>query len=290
MASATHGPGGAAKGFSLGGGSMFVVTVRALSPQYDIWVDQKVAVEDDPTSAIERCKKEFVAAVRGWFRDHEPTEIYGVEFDPKKLETYSSGHMSKLWENGGEGDSPSIYSSPGGPAIAQVMEFVRGASGEWEERAVIYQLPKDAKPYHKGQTLDLFDNEFASGVGGAMGAAAADAGKKEFPDGTCPKCGAADLDYQDTNLYCCSCEEDGFSIDGGPDDPDIRRHLVKMYPDKYAPVEAETLEKLKLCRELGPAQQALLLRMLGGDLNLAPAAAEESTADEAGAAKRARIE
>lgn len=140
--------------------AIFVVTVRSLSPQYDVYVKLDQEIHDTPREAIAACRRLYVRVTRGWFRDHEPKAIYGVDFDPEKIDTYSQKHMARLWENGGPGDSPSIHASPFGPVVAKVTRFKRSASG-WdnEAAAVIFQLPKPDQRALRGQSpvYDLWE-------------------------------------------------------------------------------------------------------------------------------------
>lgn len=131
---------------------MFVCNIRTMAACYDIHCLVDTFVFDNKEEAVEKCRHLFIETVRKRFRSAGGTEIYGVEFDPDKVESYESGHYADLWNTG---DCRTAHSQPGGPATAQVMEFARPADGssQWEQLGVVYQLPKNSSRRHTRAAL-----------------------------------------------------------------------------------------------------------------------------------------
>eukprot|EP00658_Telonema_sp_P-2_P056355 TRINITY_DN44814_c0_g2_i1.p1 TRINITY_DN44814_c0_g2~~TRINITY_DN44814_c0_g2_i1.p1 ORF type:complete len:280 (+),score=50.59 TRINITY_DN44814_c0_g2_i1:169-1008(+) len=231
---------------------LYVVNVRTLAPVYDIHVFVQTSMHDTAQGAIAACRREFVEAVRNNFRDPGETEIYGREFDPQRIEEYDTCHMSELYHNGGQPDASSPYANPGGPAIAQVLEFAKPPGGGWKEHAVIYQLPVSSKPFYRRQRL--CDSKMS------------ETDEQEKPPaepGRCPDCGGSGLDF-DPNcglLFCCQ-DECEWEMSGDEHDPAVRAHLSVCYPDHYPAIDPGVLVVLNATNDLTADQQMALKPLL----------------------------
>lgn len=283
--------------------AMFVVVVRTVSPVYDVWANAKSTLHNTVEEAVAACKREFVAEVRACFREAGDTAIYGVEFDPERVEEYDQDHMTRLFSNGGECDANTPYASPGGPAIAQVLEFRKtesdgSAAGQWQEHSVRYQLPRTTRVFFPSR------QKWGNALPGTETSAGTPA-SKETPQkepGVCPQCGSTKLDYDESRggrLFCRDLEDPadpesepcGWEVEGEDDDPAIRPHLVARFG--YEPIDHETLVALKACKEAldGAAPFSLdVLRRLCIKWEAPLAEKESDSRGDDRSSKRARTE
>ncbi|KAJ3130359.1 hypothetical protein HK098_002588 [Nowakowskiella sp. JEL0407] len=140
---------------------VYLISVRTVRPVYDVHVflRNEMFLASDRKEAILFGEKIFLEELYNSFvnGNAECVALYGgfTTFDESNLSQYSIEDFKVIWENGGECDCRTSYTSPCGPITLEVFELqMQGTAAEYDahwteaegieklEKLLIHTLPK----------------------------------------------------------------------------------------------------------------------------------------------------